>query len=320
MTTTLQRNAQQNQQQQLPSPKTAAGQHDEFDSAAYESQRQSLPYLQMLNAQDPNQSGFFITVPNAEAVNFTPTPDWLPHTATFQNGSSAEGYRSLVARFLILHRSPLLMFERESGEFLGPYRKALYERSSMMLKTRYLVFLVSQDKRLLHTSPLLLTAKGAFCGSFGEAVEQFRQAMSKAYSAATEAKQPRGERFMALSILVVRVQPELKGQAKKSWVCSVADCGVLTVENWKSFFIGYRAQLKEQILTQFDEWAGFGSTEREFAVQRQWSSHSAQVAVAQGQQENLEAFDYGYPEGGLSHDLHTVSEQSNPSLGAIRAT
>lgn len=293
MTTTLQRNAQQQPQ----SPNAAVGkQHDEFDSDAFEQQRQSLPYLQLLNYQDPNQSGFFITSENAEAVNFTPTPEWLPHIATFQNGSSVEGYRSLLARFLILHSSPLLMFERESGEFIGTYRKSRYQRSSMVLKRRYLVFLISQDKRLLHSSPLLLTAKGAFCGSFGQTVEQFRQDMSKAYSAATGAKQPRGERFMALSILAVRLQPQLKGQAKQSWVCSVSEYGVPTVENWQAFFIGYRAELKQQVLNQYDEWADFGNLEWESASQRQSAASTAEASMNQGQAENFEEFDYGYPE------------------------
>lgn len=290
-TTTLQRHTSPSQ-----SVAPSLPDRDEFDSDAFEQQRQSLPYLQLLNHQDPDQSGFFIPSENAAAVHFTPTPEWLPYTATFQNGSSVEGYRSLLARFLILHSSPLLMFERQSGECIGPYRKAQYQRSSMVLKRRYLVFLVSQDKRLLHSSPLLLTAKGAFCGSFGQTVEQFRQDMSRAYSAATGAKQPRGERFMALSILAVRLQPQLKGQAKQSWVCSVSEYGVPTVENWQAFFIGYRAELKQQVLTQYDEWADFGRLEREFAAQRQFTAPAAEAPVSQEQAESFEEFDYGYPE------------------------
>jgi hypothetical protein len=71
--------------------------------------------------------------------------------------------------------------------------------------------------------------------------------MSKAYGAATGAKKPRGDRFMALSVLAVRVQPELKGKEKKSWVCSVSSHGQPTAENWKSYFVGYDAALKERI-------------------------------------------------------------------------
>ncbi len=55
-----------------------------------------------------------------------------------------EGYRSLIARFLILRKSKLLIFDRESGEFLREYRKDLYDRATMVLKVRYLVYLVNQ--------------------------------------------------------------------------------------------------------------------------------------------------------------------------------
>lgn len=301
-TTTLHNNAQQNGHQRpatfiQPSTTAPLPQRDEFDSQAFEAQRESLPYLQLLNAQDPDQSGFFITTENMESVNFIPNEEWTFHTTTFQNGTTVEGYRSLLARFLILHKSKLMMFDRDSSEFIGVYRKSQYDRSTMILKTRYLVYVISKDKRLLHESPLLLTAKGAFCGSFGETVEQFRDDMSKAYGAATGAKKPRGDRFMALSILAVRVQPELKGQTKKSWVCSVADYGVPTVENWKSFFIGYRPELKERILTQFDEWADFGNPARELEAQAQRQhSPSTQAETNQGNEENFDDFDYGYPE------------------------
>ncbi|NJO78879.1 MAG: hypothetical protein HC827_10380 [Cyanobacteria bacterium RM1_2_2] len=301
-TTTLHNNAQQNGHQRpatfiQPSTTAPLPQRDEFDSQAFEAQRESLPYLQLLNAQDPDQSGFFITTENMESVNFIPNEEWTFHTTTFQNGTTVEGYRSLLARFLILHKSKLMMFDRDSGEFIGVYRKSQYDRSTMILKTRYLVYVISKDKRLLHETPLLLTAKGSFCGSFGETLEQFRNDMSKAYGAATGAKKPRGDRFMALSILAVRVQPELKGQSKKSWVCSVADYGVPTVENWKLFFVGYRPELKERILTQFDEWADFGNPEQEFEARpQQQHSPSTQAETNPGNEENFDDFDYGYPE------------------------
>jgi hypothetical protein len=50
--------------------------HDEFDTAEFEEGRESLPYLQLLNHQDPNQSGFFITAENMEAAFFVPNEDW----------------------------------------------------------------------------------------------------------------------------------------------------------------------------------------------------------------------------------------------------
>ncbi|MCU0566240.1 MAG: DUF5895 domain-containing protein [Oculatellaceae cyanobacterium Prado106] len=243
----------------VPAPPT----RDEFDSEAFEERRDFLPYLQMLNASSADQSGFFIAADNADAVGFTPNEDWLYHETIFRSGARVEGYRSLTARFLILRRSKLLMFEREGGQFVAPYRKELYDRQSMILKNRYLVYLVSKDKQLLHQSPLVFTAKGSFCGSLGETVEQFRLEMSQAYGAAVGAKKPRGDRFMALSVLALRVQPELKGTTQKSWVCSVAEHCIPTVENWQSLFVGYQTELKDKILADIEEWADFGNLERE---------------------------------------------------------
>ena len=274
---------------------------DEFDAAAFEDQQESLPYLQMLNHQDLNLSGFFITLENAEAARFTPTEEWTDHLAVFQNGQTAEGYRSLTARFLILHKSKLLMFDRESSEFIGEYKKSQYDRTTMILKTRYLTFLVDKDKRLLHESPLLFTTKGSFCGSFGETLKQFHGEMSKAYGAATNAKKPRGDRFMALSVLAVRVTPVLKGDKKKSWVCSVESHGVPTVENWQQFFVGYQPDLKDRILTAVDAWTEFGTPRREIDTS---SCRSPQPIEQQlpSETSDVEGFadfaddDYGYQE------------------------
>jgi len=55
------------------------------------------------------------------------------------------------------------------------------------MKQRYLVYLISKDKQLMHDTPLMLTTKGAFCGSFGETVRNFHGEISKAYGAATGA-------------------------------------------------------------------------------------------------------------------------------------
>ncbi len=273
---------------------------DEFDSREFEDGRESLPYLQMLNHQQPDQAGFFITAENASTVNFMPNDEWSLHTTTFQSGETVEGYRALLARLLILRKSRLMMFDRESGDFIGLYQKSRYDRNTMVLKTRYLVFLVGKNKQLLHDAPLLLTAKGSFNGSFGEVVRKFQADLSKAYGAATGARKPRGDRFMALSVLAVRVQPELKGKERKSWACSVVDYGVPTAENWRSYFVGYQPQLKEKILAAFEEWSEFGTWEREVEVQEQrWSSPPATVSdpTEDGTDESFEAFDYGgYPD------------------------
>ncbi len=235
-----------------------------FDAPEFEGGYETLPYLQMLNQQDPSQAGFFLTLENAEEISFAdPAGEWAPYTATFSSGSTAKGYRSLTARFLILRKPPLLMFEKESGNFIGVYSQQDYSRDTMILKTRYLTYLVNQQKQLLHQSPLLFTTKTTFCGSFGEANGKFRREMSKAYAQATGAKKARSDCFLSLSIFSVQVQPELKGKKAKSWVCSVADYGKPIAQNWQNFFVGYDEILKVKILTEFEEWVDFGNPDRE---------------------------------------------------------
>ena len=68
---------------------------------------------------------------------------------------------------------------------------------------------------------------------------------------------------MSLAILAIQVQPKLKGERKKSWVCSVTSYGVPTASDWAICFVGYHPELKEKILAEFDAWANFGSLEQE---------------------------------------------------------
>ena len=56
---------------------------DEFAGDDYAPTYQPLPYLQILNHRNPEQSGFFISSDNATAVNFQPPPEWQSYEAYF---------------------------------------------------------------------------------------------------------------------------------------------------------------------------------------------------------------------------------------------
>jgi hypothetical protein len=93
-----------------------------------------------LNQQDVSKAGFFITIENAEAVQFQPSAEWKKHKTTFQKGDTADGYRCLSARLLVLRRSPLLMFDRDSGDYLGLYQRDGYDRNNGAEDTLFGVF------------------------------------------------------------------------------------------------------------------------------------------------------------------------------------
>jgi Family of unknown function (DUF5895) len=249
---------------------------DEFDSPVFEGSDESLPYLQMLNHQDPGKAGFFITTENAEAVKFRPGAAWETHTTTFQSGETATGYRSLSLRMVVLRRSALMMFDRDSGDYIDLYRKTAYDRATMVLKTRYLVYLVDESNQLLHEQPLLFTTKGAMCGDFGDVYQRFRREMSRAFGQARGTHKPRGDKFLALSVLQMTVRPELKGREKKSWVCSIAAVNRPTPETWMAVFVGYDEATKLKVYGAFEDWVDFGKPERELeAQQRRQVSASA---------------------------------------------
>lgn len=262
----------------------------EFDTPEFEGEHETLPYMQMLNHQSAERSGFFITQENAEAVSFADSNgEWLSHTTTFASGASVEGYRSLTARFLILRKTPLLMFDREEENFISVFNAQCYNRDTMLLKTRYLVYLVNKQKQPLHETPLMFTTKATFCGSFGDSYRSFRREMNQAYTQATGTQKARGERFFALSVLAVQVQPELKGKKLKSWVCSIAQYGQPTAQNWKNFFVGYNTELKDKLLTEFEQWEGFGQIHDQTSS---GSSESRSTAPASSEYDVDEDFPY----------------------------
>ncbi len=242
---------------------------DEFDSPSFEGSDESLPYMQMLNHQDVSKAGFFITLENAEAVKFKPNAAWQLHTTTFQSGETATGYRSLTASLLVLRQSELMMFDRDSGDFIDVFQKSCYDRHTMVLKTRYLVYLVDANHQLLHEQPLLFTTKGSFCGDFGDVYQKFRREMSRAFGQARNTHKPRGDRFMALAVMTLRVQTVLKGREKKSWVCAIAEVNHPTAADWTTHFVGYDEATKLKVYAAFDDWVEFGKPEREAQARRQ---------------------------------------------------
>ncbi len=247
---------------------------DEFDSPSFEGSDESLPYMQMLNHQDVSKAGFFITLENAEVVKFQPNAAWQLHTTTFQSGETATGYRSLTASLLALRQSELMMFDRDSGDFIDVFQKSNYDRHTMVLKTRYLVYLVDANQQLLHEQPLLFTAKGAFCGDFGDVHKRFRREMSRAFGQARNTHKPRGDRFMALAVMTLRVQTVLKGKEKKSWVCTITEVNHPTAADWTTHFVGYDETTKLKVYAAFDDWAEFGQPARELEAQARRQSET----------------------------------------------
>lgn len=229
---------------------------DEFSGDEYSAGSNSLPFLQVVHHREVNYSGFFLAEDNAAAVGFNPDQDWSTHEAHL-GSDRVPGFRSLSARIVVVRRTPLLMFHRNEKTFLGSFDRNFYEtqKESILLKCRYLIYLASKDKKLLHTYPLQFTTKGSLSGSFGQSLAQYREAMNQAYGS------KRGDRFFALCVFPVSLTPVLKGQKNKSYVCTVDKFGLPTSDNWQNFFLGY-TDAKEKLLQDFEAYADFGNLDR----------------------------------------------------------
>lgn len=223
-----------------------------LEDEAYQSDQQSLPFLQFLNDQDPDCSGLFISIENIEVSGFTQNANWTQHKAKFKS-ATAEGFRALTPRLAIVRQSGLLMYDRATKDYIGHYKKDEYNRSVHVLKTRYLVFVLGEDNKPLHASPMMLTTKGSVCGSFGQNLKAFRDAVNGL------TKKRMGYRFHSLWAFCPVLRPELKGTGgEKSWVTSIDSVDLPTPENYTGLFLGTDEDTKLLIETAFDEYEDFG--------------------------------------------------------------
>ncbi len=224
-----------------------------IDGEAYQSERQSLPYLQVLNNSDPDRCGLFISNENVEASEFVPDATWSKHIAQFK-AAEVEGYRTLIPRLAIVRQSGLLMYDRASRDFVGQYQKTVYNRTIHLLKTRYLVFVLGADKTPLHSQPLLLTTKGSVCGSFGQNLRGFRNEVS------ILTKKRMSYRFHALWAFCPTLEPALKGSGNDtSWVTSIKSVEMPTTENYAQLFLGSGEDTRLLIEGAFEEYEDFAS-------------------------------------------------------------
>jgi hypothetical protein len=233
---------------------TAIKQQDKFSSSEYSDGKQTVPYIQMLNSsRQAGAYGFFIPTKCAEQVGFVPCKPWDSHTQTFRTGNVVEGYKSIYANILILHSSRLMMYNRGGKKkFIGFYDKDVYSKDTMLLKRRFMIYLVDENNQLMHNSPLQFTTSGSFSGSFGEALQDFQNRMDDVYSSIHSTDQRRGDRFMSMAVFKVKVEPFLKGDVDKSWVCNASEYTIPTPTTWQKLFVGYDETTANHVSNDFD--------------------------------------------------------------------
>jgi hypothetical protein len=124
--------------------------------------------------------GIFISMENAEKVNFRPDASWKKAKKKFTGATEpTEGYISLNPRIVFLHTAPLEVSYRgddgktenlglaykagkptEAGIKAGIAPKEGKKQQGYSLNTRNLVFFVGANKELLHDEPLSFKSRG----------------------------------------------------------------------------------------------------------------------------------------------------------------
>ncbi|MEH1874092.1 DUF5895 domain-containing protein [Nostoc sp.] len=237
---------------------------------------QVLPWCQMINPRygtDGMQShGLAIKLDNANAVGFVPDDNWQQVKHEFTTGVETV-FITTTPRVVIVRRGPLSVKDRESGLKLGTlkenYDAFLADKLKFKTFTRYLIFLVGENKNFLHESPLQLTLNGAAGASFSKTYSEYQQGkvvsgfvaeLEKAY--AIYRKQPltpKGPLFQAHGIFCPIIECEERGiEPNTVLVASTVDYKHPTVGTLTEYLIASDSLESAMICKTFEEYKDFG--------------------------------------------------------------
>ena len=245
---------------------------DKFKAAPSE----VLPWCQMINPQwGPDglkPYGLAITLEKANMVGFIPDDNWQQEEYTFGSGEVTTLFITTTPRLLVVRRGPVCIKDRATGITLGRlldhYDTFMTEKLKFKTFTRYLIFLVGQNQKLLHQSPLRLTLSGVAGASFGEAFRSSRAGLvasgftvelEKAYAAyRRQPVTPKSPLFHAHGIFCPVIESVERGIGpNKALVAATEDYGHPTVENLTEYLIASNSEESAIICQTFEEYKDF---------------------------------------------------------------
>jgi hypothetical protein len=238
---------------------------------------QMLPWGLMINPRygsDGLQSyGLAIKLDNAQAVGFKPDDNWQQVEHEFSSGEVDTIFITTTPRLVIVRRGPLSVQDRETKIRLGTYRdykeEFLADKLKFKIYTRHLIFLVGEDKKFLHQSPLQLTLSGSPGASFGKNYAEYQQGrmtggfageLEKAYAGFQKKPvTPKGPLFHAHGIFCPIIEPEERGiEPNIALVASTVDYKHPTVSTLIDYMIASDSPESEIICKTFEEYKEFG--------------------------------------------------------------
>lgn len=239
---------------------------------------QVIPWCQIVNPRyddrDLQPHGLAITLDNARTVGFSPDAEWQQVEYVFSTGEIQQLYINQYPRLVIVRRGPLSLKNRETGEKIGTFKDNydafVADKLKFKTYTRHLIFIVGEDKKFLHKSPLQLTVNGAAGASFSKAYYDFNRQkreltgfvgeLEKAY--ASYRKQPvaaKGALFHAHGIFCPIIEKEERGNAENTaLIAATIDYGHPTLETLTQYLIASDSEESATITQVFEEYKEFG--------------------------------------------------------------
>ena len=222
-----------------------------FQSKEFVSGYQNLVTIQPLNKSKTR--GWFVRNSDLDTCGWSATEsDFAKDSVIWNykqtfgmapNTSIEEGLNFVEPRIQILLRSPLMVEETTGmrqtiGTFEDPEVKALFDNDKVAadlanskgemykrkysVRTKYLVYVLTQDNKRAHKIPMVLTLKGLNGTDVSDKVKLYEKEMSKCLSKALDSEVPLAfnEKFYATTVFTPVLANEMRG-ANNVEICAI---------------------------------------------------------------------------------------------------
>ena len=222
-----------------------------FQSKEFVSGYQNLVTIHPLNKSKTR--GWFVRKSDLDTCGWNATEDQFAkgsviwnYKQTFgmaPNTSVEEGLNFTEPRLQILLRSPLMVEETTGmrqtiGTFDNPDVKELFENDKVAsdlanskgemykrkysVRTKYLVYILTEDNKRAHKIPMVLTLKGLNGTDVSDKVKLYEKEMSKCLSKALDSEVPLAfnEKFYATTVFAPVLANEMRG-ANNVEICAI---------------------------------------------------------------------------------------------------
>jgi len=222
-----------------------------FQSKEFVSGYQNLVTIQPLNKSKVR--GWFVRKSDLDTCGWSATEDQFAkgsviwdYKQTFgmaPNTSVEEGLNFTEPRLQILLRSPLMVEETTGmrqtiGTFEDTEVKVMFENDKLAadlanskgemykrkysVRTKYLVYVLTQDNQRAHKIPMVLTLKGLNGTDVSDKVKLYEKEMSKCLSKALDSEVPLAfnEKFYATTVFMPVLANEMRG-ANNVEICAI---------------------------------------------------------------------------------------------------